>query len=360
MDVSLLLKPVSNNCNLDCTYCFYNDIVSFRNVVAPKVMSEDIVETIIERAIEITESYRCSIIFQGGEPMLAGLSFYRNFIKILKSKNHFSNFSFNIQTNGTLINQEWIDFFKEYNFLVGISIDGPEEIHDKNRLDLNKIGSFNRVMDAVQLIKENKINYNILCVITKNSVHQAKKLYDFFKVNNFKFLQFIPCLDLLGEITNSRSPNPIDFGNFLCELFEEYLKDFKNGHFVSIRYFDNLIEYLKGGCYESCEMNGICSIQYVIETDGRVYPCDFYVLDSFCLGNIKNESLREMAMNQVARNFVSASMEIPNECLGCDYFAICRNGCRKVRDDLGINQYCSSYKMFFDSNYHTLRELIKL
>src|SRR3712207_4965939 len=193
--LSMLIKPASSNCNLRCTYCFYYDICNNREIKSFGMMKLNLLETIVKRAFNEAEQ-NCTFAFQGGEPTLVGIDFYREFINFVKKYNTRNiNVFYSIQTNGTTINEDWAKFFKENNFLVGISLDGTKEIHDKYRLDTNKKGSFNKIMSNIQILNKYKVEYNILTVVNKNTSRHIDKIYKFFKKQDFRFLQFIPCLD---------------------------------------------------------------------------------------------------------------------------------------------------------------------
>ena len=198
-NICIMLKPASGICNMRCKYCFYADETKKRAIANYGLMSFDTLHSVLEKVLsEATRS--CTIAFQGGEPTLAGLPFFRQAISICKGKNvNHCSISFAIQTNGLLIDDEWCEFFAENHFLVGISLDGPKELHDANRPDTVGKGTYSRVMHALQLLKSHGVNTNILTVVTADTAKNYRKAYNFFVRSGFDYQQYIPCLDPLSE-----------------------------------------------------------------------------------------------------------------------------------------------------------------
>lgn len=353
--LSLLIKPASSACNLKCTYCFYHSLSESREVKSYGIMREEVLENMVKRVLNEADEH-CSFAFQGGEPTLAGLEFFEKLTGFQKKYNHKRLKIYNsIQTNGTLIDEKWAKFLSENNFLVGLSIDGPKEIHNLNRKDCLGLDTFNKVEKTAELFKKYNVEFNILCVVTSNTAKHVKKVYKYFKEKDFKFLQFINCLDPLYEEWGSYkySLKPKDYSKFLKELFDEWYKDFMNGNRISIRYFDSLLETMIFGKSSSCGMNGTCTCQFVIESDGGVYPCDFYVLDKWKLGNIEDITMKELFETKTNHEFIKSSFKIDEECKKCRWFTLCKGGCRRCRDskedsELDLNYYCQSYKDFFE------------
>ncbi|MPQ44282.1 anaerobic sulfatase maturase [Clostridium tarantellae] len=353
--ITLLIKPASSACNLKCNYCFYHSLSDKREVKSYGLMNKDTLESIVKKALEEADD-TCTFAFQGGEPTLAGLDFFEDLIK-LQSKYNYKDLKINntIQTNGTLINEDWAIFLEKNNFLVGLSLDGPKDIHNINRKDCKGFDTFNKVIKTANLFKKYNIQFNILCVITSKSCKHIKKIYSYFKSMNFKYIQFINCLDPLYEQwgTYSYSLKPNDFTYFLKTLFDEWYNDFISGNYISIRYFDSLIELMVNGRSSSCGMNGMCTCQFVIESDGSVYPCDFYVVDKWNLGNIQHMSLKDLYENKISQDFIKSSININETCNRCKWFQLCKGGCRRYREplkdnSLSLNYYCESYKEFFE------------
>lgn len=352
--ISLLIKPSSSNCNLRCKYCFYYSLAGKRDVKSYGMMSLETLESLVKKALEYAD-VSCSFMFQGGEPTLAGLPFYKKLIEFEKKYN-IKNVEINnaIQTNGMVINEDWAKFLAENHFLIGLSLDGPKEINDTYRVVINEKGSFQRVLKTVQLFDMYKVEYNVLSVVTAFSCDYAHKIYSFFKKNNFKFLQFIPCIDPFGEDLGSSeySLTPKKYAKFLNDLFDRWYDDIIKGNIISIRYFDNLISMAMGFHPETCGMSGQCSCQNVIEADGSVFPCDFYAIDEWCLGNFKDYSFDELRNSETANRFIKSSEYIDPECKECKWFNLCYGSCRRYREPFEngkpvLNYFCPAYKEFF-------------
>ncbi len=364
--LSLLIKPASSECNLRCKYCFYHSISKSRSIESFGIMKEDTLELLVKKGLEYADG-SCTFAFQGGEPTLTGLNFYRKFIEYQKKYNTKKTQVHNvIQTNGIVIIDEWAEFFAKNNFLVGISLDGFKDIHDMNRVDARNSGSFTRVMNAIGFFNKHKVEYNILTVVNSVTARHIGKVYNFFRKNGFNYLQFIPCLDPINEKPGGHgySLTPEKYAYFLKTLFDLWYKDFVNGNRISIRYFDNLIGMLMGYPPESCGMTGFCKCYYVVESDGSTYPCDFYVMDQWRLGNIKEMSFQDMQNSDTAVQFLEVSKYIDPECSNCEWFQLCRGGCRRSREPFEngrpvLNYYCPSYKEFFSYAGERMIEIAK-
>lgn len=365
--VNLLIKPASSNCNLRCGYCFYHDVADKRMTPSYGMMTEQMLEILTAKALEAAEE-SCTFAFQGGEPTLIGLGFYRKLVEWVERYNTKRiKVNYALQTNGLTIDEKWADFLHRNRFLTGLSLDGPRDIHDAMRLDPAGKSTFNRVMDTVSLFNRHKVEYNILCVVNSWVARHANQVYGFFKKNGFQYLQFIPCLDPLGEKPGgyAYSLQPERFAHFLKTLFDEWYRDFMNGSRISIRYFDNLIGMMLGYPPEACGMSGICTAYFVIEADGGVYPCDFYVLDEWYLGNINTSNLEEMYDTEAAKRFIQVSDHVSPECRDCKWHGLCRGGCRRNREPFedgkpALNYYCRSYRAFFEYAAERLLNAAKL
>ena len=362
--VNLLIKPASGNCNLRCKYCFYVDEMEHREKSSYGFMSDDTLRSIIEKSLSYAEK-ECTIAFQGGEPTLCGLEFFRKVVEYEKQYN-VNHLKINnvIQTNGYHLTDDWAEFFKQNHFLVGISLDGRKSTHNANRVNVAGNGTFEEIMNTIQCFNGHQVDYNILTVVNGQTAGNAKKIYDFYKKNNLNYLQFIPCLDSLEEETTIKeySLTAELYGKFLCELFDCWYFDAERRSQPYIRMFDNYMGILMGYQPESCDMSGQCSIQTVIEADGRVYPCDFFVLDEFVLGNINEVSMEEIQKNRMESGFLQYSQTDHEQCKACEYYAICRGGCRRHRmkvEENGnhINRFCESYRQFFRYALPRMRSL---
>ena len=366
--LSLLIKPASGNCNMRCRYCFYADELDNREIRSYGKMSLDTMHTIVDKAMEYGD-YECTIAFQGGEPTLAGLDFYRDLVAYVtahenpkKLKIHYA-----LQTNGYLINEEWAEFLGKNHFLVGVSLDGLKEIHDRYRLDAAGKGTYQRVISAIRLLEKHQVEYNILTVVTAATARNGQKIYNYFKKNHFGYQQYIECLDPIGEEPGQHeySLTPEKYGEFLKSMFDAWYLDMRSGTYVYNRYFENLMMIMAGQQPESCNMRGVCGKQWVFEADGSVYPCDFYALDQWCLGNINKNSFEEMDEKRDELGFIQWSMRQQEDCQKCRWFGLCRNGCRRNREPVTAehtnrNYFCKSYQMFFEYAYPRLEEIYQL
>lgn len=362
--INLLLKPSSSNCNLRCDYCFYFDEASHRSATSFGFMSESTVDAITRKALAFSTE-RCEIGFQGGEPMLAGKKWFERFIASARANNvNGAKIGFSIQTNGTLIDDEWARFFAENGFLVGVSLDGPRKYHDSLRRDTRRKGTFDRVMKGLDALRRNGADFNILTVVTERTARNIEEIYRFFMDNGFVYQQYIPCLDPVEASTRgSRSLSSPLYARFLKKLFDVWYEDRKAGKLVYNRYFENLAGLMLGLVPESCNMRGICSRQYAIEADGGVYPCDFYMMDDYKLGNICANSLEEIDARRLELGFIERSRELPGKCRSCRWYSLCHGGCYRERTLSGggtvpLNRYCDALRDFFAYAAPRLRALL--
>lgn len=354
--INLLIKPASSACNMQCKYCFYHAIAEARETAFEGMLSDDTMVQLVDSGFAHAE-HVCSFAFQGGEPTLAGLAFYRRMTQLQKQRQKPGVRVQNaLQTNGYVINEEWAQFLHDEDFLVGLSLDGPAEIHNENRVDSVGKGTFTRVMNAARLFNKHKVQYNILCVVTGKNARSIEKIYRFYRKNGFDHLQFIPCLEPLeGERGAENYHLSVKaYGSFLIRIFDLWYADLQRGDYVSIRHIDNWLSIALGEQPEACNMCGQCSVQFVVEGDGGVYPCDFYVYDEWRLGTLGETPLADMANGDVAKRFIAASLPIPEKCRACRWGALCRNGCRRDRvappnGDPAENYYCDAIRAFFDA-----------
>lgn len=349
--VTFLIKPASSLCDLRCRYCFYDDISDLRNVKSMGIMTQATAEMLIQRAVEsVMPGGLIHFMFQGGEPTLAGLDFFRRFLKLEeKYVTHGIQVIHAIQTNGMRVDEEWAAFFKKHDFLVGISIDGNKHIHDSLRLDAAGIGTWDRVTAALKILEEVGVETNLLCVVTASVAKNPQKVYGSLKSLGSHPLQFIPCLDPMeaprGQENYSLTPQK--YGKFLCGLFDCWYRDWKQGNYVSIRAFDDYLRILAGMPPSGCANAGTCGSYLVVEGDGSMYPCDFFVLDEWKIGNLSDMTVKEALTSEVSRIFLEESRQRPAACVKCAYRPICRGGCRRDWTRERKNYYCESFRQFF-------------
>ena len=352
--LSIMIKPASSLCNLDCRYCFYHDVAENREEKNLGIMTSSTSENLIKSALSFADGHPVAFAFQGGEPLLAGKEYFENFVSLVKKYNiKNSQIFFSVQTNGLLINEEWAEFFTENKFLVGLSLDGDREAN-KFRVDSKGQSRFFQTLSATKILEEKKTEFNILSVMTGVNARRIDKIYSYFKEKGFRYLQFIPCLRPFGSdkesdlyMTNE------DYEYFLIHAFNRYVKDYVRNEYVSIRQFDNFVRLYLGENAEQCGMCGHCSHQFVCEGNGNIYPCDFYCTDEWLLGNINDTDLEVMANSEKAKDFLRESLDVPEECKKCPYYPLCRaGGCKRSRTD---RNYCEAYKGFFKASLPLFR-----
>lgn len=366
--LSLLIKPASGSCNMRCRYCFYTDEAEHRATASMGRMSVQTMHVLVDRALAWADG-DCTFAFQGGEPSLAGLDFFRSFTDYVSAhpnpKGIRVHYAF--QTNGYALDERWAEWFASHRVLVGVSLDGPKELHDRYRVDREGKGTFNRVMAFIRLLERHGVEFNLLTVVSAANVRRGRQVYEFFKKQNFRYQQYIECLDPIGQTPGSSeySLTPQRYAVFLRAVFDAWYLDMKAGRYVYNRYFENLMMILSGQAPESCSLRGVCAPQWVIEADGSTYPCDFYALDQWRLGNIVSDSFAVMEEKRQALGFIQWSRRLPEECRTCRYGMLCRNGCRRNRepvteDSTGKNYFCGAYREFLDYAAPRLMEVYQL
>ncbi|MGX7149974.1 radical SAM/SPASM domain-containing protein [Enterococcus ureasiticus] len=342
--ISVLIKPISSICNLRCKYCFYANISSLREVRSFGKMTKEVTEKMISNIyLDLDDGDEVTFAFQGGEPTMAGLNYFQNFTNLVQAQDKKVKVHYSIQTNGTIVTEKWCVFFKENGFLVGLSIDGQPLYHDLNRVDPKGRGTFQRVLQTKKLFDEYGIEYNILCVLTNSLAQEAEKVFQFIAEQNIEYIQFIPCLaDLDAEKSNDYALTPKSFASFYHQMLCFWLDELKNGHYISIKMFDDIINLLVKRQVTACGILGNCRVQYVIEADGSVYPCDFYVLDEYRMGYIQKQTLRELFEQDVSKKFLCNRSLLPSECYDCAFRQMCGGGCKRMIDVMYVDSqgYC--------------------
>lgn len=359
----VMWKTVSEACNLACDYCYYS-----RCKGRPKRIDR-IDDAVLDKFIkEYMEMKRGVVPFawQGGEPLLAGLDFFKKVV-FYQAKHAPPNttISNSIQTNGTLIKKEWADFFKTYNFLVGVSIDGPKEINDARRVTGSGKGSFDAIMNGIDHLKEANVDFNILTVLHENNIHKAKELMDFYKEENFTHIQFIPCMDFLAQEIDQPGEfliTPKEYGDFLCDVFDIWYNDGQPN--MSIRFFDDLLANHLNQNPGSCVFSEMCPKTIILEHNGDAYPCDFYIHEDYLLGNVGTDSLESIVNHERMEKFLEKKPDLSDACKSCEFLDFCYGGCPRNREQDGANIdfFCESYKQIYayaDSRMKKLAEQIK-
>lgn len=353
--VNFLIKPASSLCNMRCRYCFYEDEAANRTMPSMGVMTQETADLLIQEALDAVDfNGRISFAFQGGEPTVAGLDFFRHFVEETARLNtRHIPVSYSIQTNGLAINEEWAEFLAKNRFLVGVSLDGDKALHDEFRIDAAGKGTWNRVRQNITLLQRAGVEVNLLCVVTKRCAKSAVRVYHALQKTGVEFLQFIPCLDPIEQPRGSMpySLLPEDYGNFLCALFDEWYRDWAAGHYTSVRLFDDYVHLAMGLPAGTCATSGSCGAYFVVEGDGSLYPCDFYVLDDWKLGHLGEQPLPALAKSDRAVRFLQDGLAHPAPCASCQWQSLCFGGCKRdwydSPDGGKQNYYCPAFRQFF-------------
>jgi uncharacterized protein len=345
---SIVLK-ITNYCNLCCDYCYRsNDYVS-----KPELMELDTVDRILSSYANLIDGRKNApksmyLIWHGGEPLLAGINYFHKIIEIEKKYTDAGyKISNAIQTNGTLINEEWATFFKENNFSVGISMDGPEEIHDIHRQSKKNKSSFEIIYPNLLLLKEKKIPVSIISVINKESVEHCKEVFKFFNELQITSVDFIPCFLNKNEMTLSVE----SYSKFMIELFDLWTdssnKDINIRFLNDIQKKNKVLKTGKGTIFVGCELIGRCGENFSIQTNGDIYWCEcLSTIKRFKIGNIHEISLNEINKTEKFNEFKRICNEINQECFACEVFKICKGGClnRRLPESTDDNKdfYCDA------------------
>jgi len=362
---SLLIKPASAVCNLDCKYCFYLDRDADPYASLPqRQMTLDTLERLVDTYLFYSYP-NSTFAFQGGEPTLAGLRFFEKLVEFQKQYGRAGqNVSNAFQTNGVLIDEDWCRLFHAYHWLIGISIDGPEDVHDAYRFNKAGHGTWKQVVRAIETMRKEKVEFNVLCVLSQANVERPRDVYKFFRGLGVDNIQYIPLSEF--EPDGTRMPftiTPEQYGRFLLETFDLWWPERRR---VRIRFFDNLAEALAGQKPGACTMHETCDSYAVVEYNGDVYPCDFFVERDWKLGNVNLDSWSEIARRQKRFGFAAKKTIAHPECMACQWQNICHNGCPKFRHSVhrrfeDLDYFCPAYKMIYARAAAPLKdELAKL
>lgn len=349
---TLLIKPAGPDCNIACKYCFYACKSELFAGGAHR-MNDETLEDLVKGYLECRLK-QSSFAFQGGEPTLMGLDFYKHLVDLQEKYSSPGQMILNaLQTNGILLDDQWAKFLAEHKFLTGISLDGPKKYHDIYRKDRAGNGTFDRVIEGIDTCRRNNAEYNILVLLNNINVQHPDELFDFFTGMGVEFLQFVPCVEKAEDDPNKAaafSITPEEYGKFMNRIFDRWL-DYGIRK-LSVRLFDSMLSYLLGNRHTECTFGRQCADYIVVEHNGEAFCCDFYVTGDTRLGNIMQTLIGRLADNEIKRLFNRKKMEINNKCLICRYLEICRGGCPKDRAMLtgthkAPSYFCEGYKMFF-------------
>ena len=361
---SVLVKPAGPDCNMACTYCFYLEKAALFKEQKTCRMTQDILEEMIRQVMQQCGP-EVSFGWQGGEPTLMGLEFFKKAVQYQMQFGKGQNVGNGLQTNGLLIDEEWARFLKDYCFLVGLSIDGPEHVHNRYRYLSGGKGSWSRVAEKAKLLLDLGVDVNGLSVVTDYSVQFPEEIYQYLKSLGLYHMQFIPCVEpdpvQQGRVA-SFSVSPESFGHFLISIFDLWMNDFADGlPTTSIRYFESLFYTYLDMRPPLCTLLQECGNYVVIENNGDVYACDFFVVPDWKLGNVMENRIIDMLNSVKQYSFGQKKGDRPASCQTCRWLAHCWGGCLKdrlngMRDD-GVSHFCRSYQMFFGHADKQLREM---
>ena len=368
----VMAKPVSSICNLNCKYCYYLEKTNlYKEVDTARrfTMSDELLELFIRQYIESQTMPQVLFTWHGGEALMRPLSFYRRVVELQQRYARGRAIDNCIQTNGTLLTDEWCRFFKENNWLVGVSVDGPKEFHDEYRRNKQGAPSFNKVMQGINLLNKHGVEWNAMAVVNDFNADYPLDFYNFFKDIQCRFIQFAPIVERLVHHRDGRhlaspmdkedvpladfSVSPQQWGQFLCTLFDEWVKNDVGQYFIQL--FDATLANWTGNEPGVCSMGRTCGHAAVMEYNGDIYSCDHFVFPEYKLGNIHERTIVEMIASERQYEFGLAKRQsLPAQCRECRFTDICNGECPKNRfmrtstGEPGLNYLCEGYYRFFD------------
>ena len=365
----VMTKPIGPLCNLDCTYCFYLDKEKLFPADENYRMSDEVLEAYIRKYIQSQHTPELSFAWQGGEPTLMGLDFYRKVTALQRRYAGGRRVHNSFQTNGTKLDEDWCAFFARENFLVGLSLDGPAPIHDRYRVNKGGAGSFEQVFQSLELLKKHRVEFNTLTCVTRQSPDEAVEIYNFLKSCGVTFMQFIPIVERVGDPTSDTvtpwSVTSEGYGQFLCRIFDEWVQGDVGRIFVNL--FDVALGAWCGQEPNLCTFSKKCGNAVAMEHDGGVYSCDHYVYPEYKLGNIMDRSLEEMLYSPEQVQFGRDKSDgLPAYCRACDFLFACNGECPKHRfeqtpeGEPGLNYLCAGYKTFFNYIDPVMKKMAEL
>jgi len=354
-EFQIFAKPVGSACNLNCSYCYY---LSKKDLYPGdrNFMTAGILEKYIKQHIQATTDNLINFSWHGGEPLLAGKEFYKNVLRLQSKYKPSGKIILNgIQTNGTLLNDEWCSFFADEGFIIGISIDGTEELHNLNRITKDGHSSWQSVMNGIHLLSKHGIIPEILCVINSHNVKHAIRVYEFFKQLGVKYLSFLPLVERESDSPTGASENSVpalEFGHFLSDIFDRWVEN-DIGE-IKIQIFEEAARTAFNQPHTLCIFKQNCGGVPVVEHNGDFYTCDHYVNPDNFLGNIENLTLTHLLDSERQHEFGRMkSSSLPEHCKKCEVISMCNGECPKNRfisapdGELGLNYLCAGYKYFF-------------
>lgn len=304
--IGFLIKPASSACNMRCRYCFYCDVAAHR-----------------------------------------------------EERRDRQQVSWALQTNGYLIDGEWAEFFREHGFLIGVSVDAYRDLHDSMRPDAHGTATYARVMGGVRLLRETGVDVNVLSVLTSQMAAHPQRVFSFIKREGITHIQFIPCLPGIDDEHDAFSLAPREFSSFYRRLFDLWWRELGAGNYVSIWLFENIMQMALGQFPSQCGMLGRCAPQFVVESDGSVYPCDFYALDEHRVGDIRNDDLEAMATCEAMHAFLREPRRACSQCADCPFEGMCHRNCKRLNIAYYDEGYCG-LREFLEYAYPGLQRVARM
>ena len=364
----VMLKPAGAHCNLACKYCYYLEKNNLYDKSHRHIMSDEMLEQFTREYIEAQTMPQVLFTWHGGEPLMRSIDFYKKALTLQKKYARGRRIDNIIQTNGTMLTDEWCEFFAQNNWLVGISIDGPQEYHDHYRLTTTGNPSWQKVMHGIELLKKHHVEWNAMAVVNAYNANHPLEFYHFFKDNGCQYLQFTPIVERLTKHQDGRtlasladnheipladfSVTPEQWGNFLCAIFDEWVRNDVGKMFVEI--FDCTLANWMGVLPGICAYSKNCGHAGVMEHNGDVYSCDHFVFHEYKLGNIRDHTLIEMLYGDKQHAFSRLKhTSLPRQCKECDMEFACHGECPKNRfekdkyGELGLNYLCKGYYQYY-------------
>lgn len=364
----VLAKPVGASCNLRCKYCYYLEKSHLYRNAPARVMSDELLERFVQEYIQAQTMSQVLFTWHGGEPLMRPLSFYRKAVALQEKYAFGRQIDNTIQTNGTLLTDEWCEFFKEHNWLVGISIDGPQDFHDEYRRTASDKPSWQKVMRGIRLLRKHGVEWNAMAVVNDFNAGYPLEFYHFFKEMGAKYIQFAPVVERMAAHSDGRhlatlvdqecpvadfSVSPAQWGDFLCAIFDEWVRHDVGQTYVEI--FDCTLANWVGERPGICVYAKECGHAGVMEFNGDVYSCDHFVFPEYKLGNIRDKTLVEMLYGEQQRQFSCLKhATLPKQCKECEWEFACHGECPKNRfvndryGNSGLNYLCSGYRHFYE------------
>lgn len=321
-------------------------------------MNDDVLSTAMSQLMALPLSH-LSVGWQGGEPTLMGLKFFETAVSYQQQFGRGQCVGNSLQTNGLLIDQTWAGFFSKYNFLIGLSLDGPAHVHDHYRTRQGGIGTWSQVVDSGMMMQDSGVMVNALCVVNNYSARFAHETYPLLKQLGYSYQQYIPCVEPSPLGTADASPFSVSstaYGDFLITLFDLWIDDFRDGYpTISVRFFDALLNRYLHRTPSDCTLLASCGNYLVLEHNGDLFPCDFFVDVDYRLGNVLTHSLNAVYNSETMHAFGQRKNRLPEPCVSCDWRDYCRGGCPKDRPLDDSSYLCNAFKRFFSHAHETLK-----